>query len=111
LTLPDHVLRPLGVGTLGVPGLGRALAAVVGDELLGVGRGRMPWSSVSGSNGSIRNGSPSSVLVGKREHVVEASVVECEPLPQRMQLDTGRTGVEATDRMRGRRPDRGGPAR
>jgi hypothetical protein len=61
----------------------------------------MPWSSVSGSNGSIRNGSPSSVLVRKREHVVEASVVECEPLPQRMQLDTSRTGVEATDRMPG----------
>src|SRR3954452_3265687 len=40
LDLAHDVLRALGVGTLRVAGLGRGLAAVVGAELLGVGRGQ-----------------------------------------------------------------------
>src|SRR3978361_223491 len=40
LDLADHVLRSLSVSPLRVAGLGRALAALVGDELLGVRRGQ-----------------------------------------------------------------------
>src|SRR3954451_4792202 len=40
LDLAHEVLRALGVGSLRVAGFGRALAAVVGDELLGVRRGQ-----------------------------------------------------------------------
>jgi hypothetical protein len=55
-------------------------------------------------------------FVGEREEVVETPVVERESFPQRVELDAGRAGVEAPDRLAERivgrvDPGQGGPGR